>query len=365
MRILILNWRDTKNPNSGGAEISTHEHAKRWVEAGHKVTQFSSAIKGEKASEVIDGIFIVRKGNYYTVHIHAFFYYLISMRKQVDLVVDEFHFIPFFTPLYVFKKKLGFIHETAEEIWFKNRIFPFNIVGFFLEPFFFKLYKKVPFMTVSESTKRDLIKFGISSRNISVIFNGVEVVNSQCSKSNSATIIYLGRLAKDKGTMDAIIAFAKIKKSFPDAKLWIVGKEENEGFLRDLKTKAAELHVNQNITFYGFVSEKRKFDLLRKAWILIHPSIKEGWGLTVIEAASQGTPTVAYDTSGLRDSILDKRTGLLVKEKNPDRLADKVLLFMRDMVLYNRLSKEAELWSRQFDWKDAAEKSLALIEDIV
>jgi hypothetical protein len=126
MHILILNWRDIKNPLAGGAEISTHEHAKRWVKAGHKVTLFSSSFTGGEAFEKIDGVKIIRRGSHYTVHLHAIFYYLIALREKVDLVVDEFHFIPFFTPLYFRGKKLAFIHETAKELWFENRMFPIN-----------------------------------------------------------------------------------------------------------------------------------------------------------------------------------------------------------------------------------------------
>jgi len=364
MRILILNWRDIKHPLAGGAEISTHEHAKAWVKAGHRVIMFSSSFPGAKQNEVIDGVDIIRRGNHYTVHVWAFLYFLKNLRGKIDFIVDEFHFIPFFTVLYTRIKKMAFIHETAEEIWFKNQIFPINVLGYILEPFFIKLYKNIAFMTVSESTKRDLMRFGIHSHNIQVIHNGIKVINSQENKEKNPTLICLGRLAKDKGTEDAIFAFYQVQKIYKNARLWIVGREENGGYLNKLKNKVRDLSIIQKVIFYNYVSEERKFDLLQRAWILINPSVKEGWGLTVMEASSQGTPTVAYNTSGLRDSILNNKTGLLVAGKIPGNLVGKIIVLLNNKVLYNTLSKNAVEWSKKFKWNDSAKKSLILINNI-
>lgn len=364
MRILILNWRDIKHPLAGGAEISTHEHAKRWVKAGHKVIQFSSSVKGEKSSEFMDGVQIVRRGNHYTVHLYAFYYYLKYLRGKIDFIVDEFHFIPFFTVLYTGVKKMAFIHETAEEIWFKNQVFPINILGFILEPLFIKLYKNISFMTVSESTKKDLIRFGIPSHNIHVIYNGIRAINSQENKEKNPTLICLGRLAKDKGTEDAISVFYQVQQVHENSRLWVVGREESRGYLNKLKNKVRDLNISQKVIFYNYVSEEKKFDLLKRAWILINPSVKEGWGLTVIEAASQRTPAVAYDTSGLRDSILNENTGLLTRIKTPNALTEKIVMLLTDRLLYNALSKNAVEWSRKFDWNDSTKKSLVLIDNI-
>jgi glycosyltransferase involved in cell wall biosynthesis len=364
MRILIFNWRDIKHPLAGGAEISTHEHAKRWVKAGHQVIQFSSSIRGEKLSEVIDGVQIIRRGNHYTVHLFAFIYYLKYLHGKIDFIVDEFHFIPFFTVLYTRVKKMAFIHETAEEIWFKNQGFPINILGFILEPIFIKLYKNIKFMTVSRSTKRDLVRFGIPSCNIQVIHNGVKIINSQEDKEESPTLICLGRLAKDKGTEEAISVFCKVQEIQKNSKLWIVGREESEGYENKLKNKVVDLHIAKKVIFYSYVSEEKKFDLLKRSWILINLSVKEGWGLTVMEAASQGTPTIAYDTSGLRDSILNGKTGLLVYIKTQDAFVEKITMLLNSQSLCKTLSKNAVEWSGKFDWNDSAKKSLLLINNI-
>lgn len=364
-RILILNWRDIKHPLAGGAEISTHEHAKRWLEMGFDVIQFSSRVEGRSSEEIIDGVKIIRRGSHYTVHLFALFYYLKNLRNKIDLVIDEFHFIPFFTPLFVKTKIIAFIHETARELWFKNQPFPVNILGFLLEPIFFKLYKDVPFMTVSSSTEKDLVKFGISKKRIYLIQNGVITKNSKNLREKKPTVLYLGRLAKDKGIEDALLAFHDVQKVFKDASLWIVGREEKKGYTQNLIKLAKKLKINKSTTFFNYVSDEKKFDLLKQAWVLVHPSIKEGWGLTVIEAATQGTPTVAYNALGLCDSIVDGKTGLLTNDKTPSSLADKILTLFNDKILYNRLSKNAFLWSKKFNWKKSTEQSLKLIEEII
>jgi len=364
MKILILNWRDIKHPLAGGAEISTHEHAKRWVKAGHNVTQFSSFVKGEKSSEIIDGVLIIRMGSHYTVHLCAFFYYILHARNEIDLVVDEFHFIPFFTPLYCRKKKVAFIHETAGEIWFKNHFFPINFIGFFLEPLFFYLYRKICFITVSDSTKKDLIKFGIKKEHIYIIHNGLSPIRSVKKKETNPTIIYLGKFSRDKKTEDAILAFFEIQKVFSNSFLWVVGKQEKHGIENSLKELVKKLGIEKKVTFFGFVQEEEKYDLLKRAWVLINPSMKEGWGLTVIEAASQGTPCVAYDVSGLRDSIQDERTGLLAKERRPKNLAEKIIFLLKNKTWYDRLSKQSLQWSKEFTWEKASRESMELIDKI-
>ena len=169
MNILIFSWRGPGHPNAGGAEQVTHEHAKAWVKAGHSVTLFTSGFVGAKKREVIEGIEIIRAGNQILgVHIYGFLWYVFRKHTKFDLVIDQFHFIPFFTPLFVKEKKLAFIHEVAKEVWRLNSL-PFpqslskvvSLIGERLEPYLFKvIYKRIPFLTVSESTRNDLIEWG-------------------------------------------------------------------------------------------------------------------------------------------------------------------------------------------------------------
>lgn len=371
MNILILSWRGPGHPNAGGAEVSTHEHAKGWVKAGHKVTLFTSYYRGAKKEEIVDGITVIRQGRQFVeVQWLAFWWYFFKTHPKFNLVVDQFHGIPFFTPLYVKGKKLAFIHEVTKEVWHSNPwSWPFNlgpgILGPVIEPLIFQFfYKKIPFMTVSASTKDDLMEWGIPKKNINVINNGIEVPKMPFPKKiTKKTISYLGALAKDKGIEDAIEVFSLLQRKYKDSlQFWIIGKADST-YLRFLKGKIKNLGLT-NIRFWGFVSEKNKFKLLAKSYILLNPSIREGWGLVVIEAARVGTPTIAYNVPGLRDSILDGKTGLLSEKNTKESLTMEVIKLLENEKEYSNISRNAVRWSKNFSWNEAVKKSLKLIENI-
>ncbi len=367
MNILLLSWRGPGHPNAGGAEISTHEHARGWVKAGHNVTLFTSYYEGAKKQESIDGVMLIRKGRqFFEVQWEAFKWYMFTDHPRYDLVIDEFHGIPFFTPFYVKTEKLGFIHEVTKEVWKLNQFpIPFaGAIGIIAEPLIFKLYRGIPFMTVSQSTKDDLICWGIPADNITVIHNGVGVSSLQRTpkKEKRKTLIYLGALAKDKGIEDAISAFYLLSKTSKDWQFWVIGKSDPE-YLKELKKQSNRLKLQKQIKFWGFVSEQRKFELLARAHILVNPSVREGWGLVVIEAARVGTPTIAYNVSGLKDSVLDGKTGMLC-DCFPQSLATKVTQLLADNTKYKQLCKNAIAWSKNFSWDKASKLSLELIQKI-
>lgn len=371
MNILILSWRGPGHPNAGGAEQSTFEHAKGWVKAGHDVTLFTSGFVGGRSEETIGGIKIKRYGKQiFGVQWEAFKWYLEGNHPKFDVVVDQFHGIPFFTPLYVRAKKLGFIHEVTKEVWQLNPWpFPFNkaasILGNTFEPFIFKyLYSSIPFMTVSESTKKDLISWGIPEKNIEIVYNGINLFKSRVifSKEKKKTLIFLGSVNKDKGIEDAIKVFSLLNEKDKNWQFWIVGKV-GEKYLEQLITEAEKLGVASKIKFFGFVSDKTKYELLAKAHLLINPSIREGWGLVVIEAAYVGTPTVGYNVAGLRDSIKDGETGILC-DKNPTSCSEAILSLISDQKRYQTLVQNCLKWSKNFSWDKSIKKSLVLIERI-
>jgi glycosyltransferase involved in cell wall biosynthesis len=360
MKILILNWRDIKNPLAGGAEISLFEHAKYWVKMGNEVTWFTSSFKGAKKEEYIDGINFIRQGSHFTVHLFAAKNGIQGRFKEFDRVIDCFHFIPFFTPFYIKKDKIkALVHEIAGSLWFENLHYPLSYIGFKLEPLFFSFYKRISFIVVSASTKKDLEKINILPDYIHVVHNGNKIQKvGNIEKEKYPTIIFLGRISKDKGIVDALDAFIEVKYQIKDAKLWILGKEEKEGYMQKLLTS---YHVHSDsVKYFGFVNEKEKYELLKRAWVLIHPSHKEGWGLTIIEAASQGTTAVGYNVEGLRDSIRDKQTGLLT-ETNPTALAYGVIHLLTDKTLYHRLCKESILWAKEFTWEKSTKKGFKIL----
>lgn len=372
MKILILNWRDIKNPSSGGAEILTHEIAKRCVKWGHTVVQVSSFFPSGKKEEMVDGVKIIRCGSanirsfHLPIHLAAFWWYLTKRKEKFDVIIDEIHGLPFFTPWYVKEKKAVLICEVAGELWKKMFGPIFGSLGRIVEKFYLSIvYSNIPFLTISQSTKEDLIKNGIKEKNITVLPMGISIPDDLriFKKEKEQTLIFVGRLSKQKGIEDAIFALREVIKKIPRVKLWVIGREDKE-YLNYLKDLSRKLGINDKIRFFGFVSEVKKFELMSKAHILLAPSIKEGWGLTVIEAGSQGTPTIAYNTSGLRDSIQNHKTGLLVDNRQPDELAEKILMLCRNRLLYQKLSENARKWSRNFNWEKSARQSLVLIEQV-
>ncbi len=369
MNILTLSWRDPKHPTAGGAEQIMHEHMKGWIEAGHKVTLFSSRIKGLPDKEILSGIEIIRKGDQYLgVKITAFFFWLTN-KKNYDFVVDQFHGIPFFTPLYINKPKLAVLQEVAKRVWFLNELpIPFNwiigLLGYLLEPVIFLFYKKVPFMVGSESAKNDLIKFGISSRNIAIVPHGVIVQkpNPFPKKEKIKTTIFLGALAKDKGIEDAIKVFSLLNKE-GKYNFWVIGRG-GENYVNKLLSMCNKLGLDNKVKFWGFVSDHQKFELLARAHVLINPSVHEGWGLVNIEANCVGTPVVAYNSAGLIDSVKNGESGKIVEKRIPEELAREVINILSNNKNYYKLVNSSIVWANKFSWEESKQKSLKYINMI-
>ncbi len=365
MNILILNWRDIKNPKSGGAEIVTMEHAKAWVKAGHKVTWFTSNFRRGKKNEEVNGVETIRFGNFITVYLFAPFFYFFSKGK-FDIVIDEIHGIPFFTPLYVRKPKIVLIHEVAAEIWDYMWPFPINKIGKFIEPFYFKLYNNIQFWAPSDSTIEDLVKNGIDRKNCVKIMCAInnKVLSKPKVKEKQPTFIFVSRLVKMKGIEDVIESFGMINKTLNDSNLWIVG-EGDKGYTEFLKKKAEKLGLEKNIKFFGFVPNRKKLELMSRAHLLLHASIKEGWGLVVIEAASQATPAIVYNVPGLSESVVDRKTGIVVKKNSPLELANEAVGLLENKKKYGIFQRNCLNWAKSLTWDKSTKASLYLLESIV
>lgn len=365
MKILIFNWRDIENPAGGGAEILTHEMAKRWVKMGHEVTQFSSLFKGAMEIEKIDGVRFIRKGNsdarhlFESVHFMAFRYYKKHFKGKFDIVVDEIHGLPFFTPFYVKEKKVALICEVADKIWDTNFPYPFNILGKAIEKNYFRYYKNIPFLTISPSTKNDLQKFGVNSDNITVLPMGINLPKKlpSCKKEKNLTLVFVGRLTKAKGAEDAIKACRILKKNFANLKLWIIGRGKDK-YEKKLKNMVNKLELGANVVFMSFVSQEKKFELIARSHVLVAPSIKEGFGLTIPEAGIVSTPAVAYNVGGLRDIIVDGENGLLIKPEVKE-IAKSIQKLIIDQNLYKRIQQGALKYAKSLSWDNAAKVALS------
>lgn len=366
MNILVFSWRDPKHPLAGGAEQVMHEHMKGWIAKGHKVTLFSSKIDGAASKERLDGVEIVRGGHQYIgVQIAGFIFYL-KHKNDYDFIVDQFHGIPFFTPLYSKRPKLAVIQETARNVWFLNSFpKPLNwmvgILGYLSEPLIFYFYNNIHFMTGSLSAKADVMKFGIQDKNITVVPHGVILPEEGVSKNRGKirTITYLGILSKDKGIEDAIKCFLILNKR-SNFNYWVIGRAETEKY-KDKVLKLAK-PLGKKIKFWGYVSQSQKFNLLAKSYLLVNPSVHEGWGLVNIEANSVGTPVVAYPSSGLIDSVKDNQSGVIVPNGTPEGLSDVIGAILKNEGLYQKLQTGSRIWSKNFSWKKSIGKSLSLLE---
>lgn len=360
-KILMFNWRCWLNPAMGGAEVFTYENARRWVKAGHEVTLFSSEFAGCRKEEVIDGIKVVRAGGKYSVYWKAKKYYKKYFSKEnYDVVIDEINTRPFFTLKFVNneEKIVVLIHQLAREYWFYETSFPMNYIGYyFLENKWLKNYVHVPTITVSESTKQDLVDLGFGE--VYVVSEGLNFkpLNKVAEKEKYPVIAYAGRLKRAKRLDHAVKAFRIVKEKLPSAKLWIIG---NGYFRKDLERIACD-----GVKFYGDLFNERRRELLRKAWVLVNPSVREGFGLSVIEANGLGLPVVAYDVPGLRDSIVDSETGLLVESGEAHALAEGLLEVLEDKEFMGKLSENALEYSRNFSWDKVADGFMKIVKEIV
>ncbi|PJE63161.1 hypothetical protein COU88_00995, partial [Candidatus Roizmanbacteria bacterium CG10_big_fil_rev_8_21_14_0_10_39_6] len=257
--------------------------------------------------------------------------------------------------------KLAYIHEVAQEIWDEMLPFPINILGKLYEKIYFIFYINTLFLTGSNSTKTDLVRYGIDEKQITVIPHGLFLtpVTSVPQKEKKLTLLYVSRLVKMKGIEDAIRIFAEIRKKSSEAKFWIVGSGE-EGYVKKLHLMVNELYLENSITFFGYVDEKKKIDLYQKAHFLLHTSIREGFGLVVIEANSQGTPALVYDSPGLRDIIKNEVNGFKFPRGEDLTITNKCIsLYVSPE--YSSLARSAIQSSKEYNWEKITQQSTDLI----
>lgn len=356
MRILVFNWRDTKHVWAGGAEVYIHELAKRWVKDGNVVTMFSGNDTKHARSDMVDGIQVVRRGGFYTVYLWAFLYYTLRFSGKYDVIVDCENGIPFFTPLYTRTPVVLLIHHIHQDVFRKHLSFPLSSIARFAEAKVMPmLYKNSTVVTVSESSQKAIAKMGLASiPDIHIVHNGVDHSDfEKQGKQDHPLFSYVGRLKPYKNIDIAIKAFAKVVVKYPLAKLVIVG--EGEAFY-GLSRLVEQLGLTDSVRFTGRVSDKVKVRIMAMSWAMLQPSMVEGWGITVIEANASGTPVIASDVSGLRDAIVDKKTGFLVPLGNTDFFASAMIKIIEDSKLRHSFSKEAYVWSKTFDWNQSADK---------
>jgi glycosyltransferase involved in cell wall biosynthesis len=363
VNLLVLNWNDLKNPFAGGAEVHLEELLRRLVKLGHSVTLFCSGWPGCAPEETIEGVRIIRRGNRYTFNLIAPWHLRRLVREQrFDLLIEDINKIPFYTPLYLNIKRLVVVPHLFATTVFHEVNFLLGSYIYLAERPLTAVYRGDQFNVISESTADDIAARGIPRDQISVIHCGIDRevyhADASISKYEQPTILYLGRIKKYKSVQHLLLALKKVREKLPQARLMVVGTGD---YLPSLKELATSLGLNDAVEFPGFVSSADKVDRMRRAHVAALPSLKEGWGLTNIEANACGTSVVASRSPGLCDSVNDNVSGLLYEYGNISELADKLLMILGDDNKRRNLEQGGLAWAERFNWDTAAEKFEQLI----
>lgn len=366
MNILIINWQDIKNEYAGGAEVHLFEIFKRIAKQGHNVTLLCCKTKSLQNHEVIDGINVIRIANRYLFNWFVpFFYRKLLKKENYDIVIDDINKIPFFTPLFVKKPLLCISHHFFGKSIFKQTNPIVGLYVYFSELLMDLVYKKQRFAVVSESTLEEFIRRGYPRENFTIIYNALDESKfpfQVTEKNPYPTITYFGRLKKYKSIEQLFYAFLKVREELSNAQIYIIGRGDYEEELRNL---AKKLGIFDSVTFWGFVDEEKKVELLSKSHCVVNTSIKEGWGITNIESNACGTLVISADVPGLRDSVRDGFSGLLYQYGNIDDLAKKILIVLKDKQLQAKLSQGAIDWAKNFSWEMSAKRMLELIQSVI
>lgn len=356
MKILWFTWKDKKNPYAGGAEIVNEEIAKRLVRDGHEVTFLVSWFGGAPCEEAVDGYKIIRVGNYRSVYWKAYKYYKKNLQGWADLTIDEVNTIPFFAKFYVKEKNILFFHQLCRQIWFYQIGFPANVIGYLLEPVYLWMLRNKKVITVSESTRNDLEKYGFKKENVHIVSEGIEINPVEklepIEKYPEITMLSLGAIRPMKRADHILKAFELAKKRVPGLRLIIAGNAPGKHGHRILDMIRKSKYKN-SIEYSGPVSIEKKIELMQKSHFIAVASVKEGWGLTVTEANSQGIPAVVYDVDGLRDSTRNRETGLICEENTPECLARKIVEMAgicQNKENYDNMRQRAWQWSKEINF---------------
>jgi len=357
--ILFLNWRDTRHPEGGGSEVYIERVAAEMAARGHRATILCQAHANAPAEETKpDGVRVVRRGRRHTVYLFAALVYLagalgfgpLSSRRlgRPDVIVDVCNGLPFLSRVYARRPVIALVHHVHREQW--RVIFgplPARIGWWIESRLAVRVYRTCPYVTVSESSRSELIGLGVDPERITIIRNGTPASpSSPVPRSDHPSLLVLGRLVPHKRVELALRATALLARELPTLELVIAGQGWWEAPLREL---TADLGIEDRVRFAGFVSEKDKHELLGRSWVALTPSIKEGWGLTIVEAAAHGTPSVAFRSAGgVSEAILDGRTGTLVDDELDFLRAVRRLL--RDTERRTEMGRAGRLYAQGFTW---------------
>lgn len=344
----FLVWRDTGHPEGGGSEVFVQRIAESMVDAGWDATIQCAAYDGAAADEQRNGVHYRRRGGRLSVYLHGLAYLLSPAGRRTDVVVDVQNGLPFFSALVRRRPVVVLVHHVHHEQW--QIIYPGvrGHVGWWLESKLApRLYRRRRYVTVSDASRADLIALGVDADRIDIVHNGIDAPQVlTVPPAPTPTLCVLGRLVPHKQFEHALETLARLRDSVPGLTLDVIG----EGWWHDeLARFAAERSVTDRVRFHGRVDDVTRDELLCRSWVMIAPSVKEGWGIAIMEAAAHGVPTVAYRSAGgVTEAIVDGRTGWLADDL--DDLVKRVEELLLDDTLRTAMGRAAAERAAEFDW---------------
>jgi glycosyltransferase involved in cell wall biosynthesis len=359
VNLLVMNWLDRENARAGGAEIHLHEIFGRLVERGHRVTLVCSGWTGGATRATLDGIDVIRVGGRYTYPFLApRIARSVRSRTSADLLVEDLNKAPLFSPLWAEGSSLLLVHHLFGKTAFGSAALPVSIASWVLEQPLSVIYAGIPVVAVSESTRQDLICRGFHSDRVEVIENGVDasryIPDPEAGRFETPTILYLGRLKRYKRVDLIIDAVATMKNQGIPVTFLVAGEGDDRP---RLERHARRLGLGQDtLRFLGFATEAEKIILLQRAWVHVLTSSREGWGISNLEASACGTPIVASDSPGLRDSVREGQTGFLVPHGDVDALARRLWQLLSDSTLRERMGMVGREFALALSWDRAADR---------
>jgi glycosyltransferase involved in cell wall biosynthesis len=367
VKILAVNWQDLENPHAGGAELHLFELFARLVAKGHEVRLVCSGWKGAAERAVIQGIAVERHGSRYGFALAGPEAVREALQREPwDIVVEDLNKLPLYLCGMTRLPFCAIVPHLFGSTAFREASWPMAALVVLAERPIPKGYRRAGFHAISESTRDDLVARGVARERIRVIHPGTNAdactPSGALDRTQSPTFLYVGRLKRYKGVEVAIRALALARMEYRDLSLDIAGTGDDATRLRALVNK---LGLAPAVRFHGYVDEAHKLRLFRAAWANLFPSPKEGWGLTVMEAAACGTPSLASNSPGLRDSVQDGVTGYLVPHGDPTALARRMLELAADPGLVARLGAAARLAALAWSWDDAAAATEAHLMELI
>jgi len=355
---------DIGAPAAGGAEVHLFEILRRWRARGHAVTWLAAGFPGGAAEDERDGIRILRAGAWWNAN-HAL---PAAFRRRLggerfDAVIEDINKLPFLAPRWAKAPVLAVVPHLFGTTVFAETAWPQGLYVLAHEALIPLVYRDVPFMAISESTRDDLVARGIPAAHVSVVHCGLdhERFRPAAPKSVRPRVAFVGRLRRYKGVDVLLDAFKRVARAVPDVGLDVIGDGPYRGAL-EARARRLGFEDGSQVRFHGFVPAATKVELLSAAHVSVCPSPKEGWGLTVIEANACGTAVVASRSPGLVDSVRDGETGLLVPHGEVTALADAVTSVLTDPRLRARLESAGRAWAGSFTWDRCADEAYAVLE---